>query len=236
MTKTAYNQFFHPALWAVLIILCTPNSKAEATNDEGLMPLPIQWDLISRNCKKQDEGWSICIDRTEQSKSLMGKAANTSGDLRHIFYGIHRKDIQTREYLIKTDLLEQTVFDCKDGQGYKRYIGSRVDLGMGAGWTAPKWSPQEKWSKSSLKDLDFLYSFCPVKAGYKRYGSIQVDTKNVVKNESFVNTRAILGNGEEVIVSIDCKRLLYGVNNSPTKPIPPKSPAEEIFKKTCPAR
>ena len=200
------------------------------------MPTPPDWELLKDNCKKEEEGWTSCTSKTTRT-ALFGKPADTNGRTRHIAYTLLKRDFKGPDIEIKTEMLVQSIFDCKTSKSYSKFVATRIDLGLGKGWRSS--TPQSEWKEINTDNLDTndMLKFCPTRAGYQRIGVVQLDTKNVITNGSVTNIRGISENGnEEYVLSIDCKGLLYGIDERPRKPIAQGTAVAEMHKRFCRAK
>lgn len=196
-----------------------------------LMPTPPKWELFYDDCKRGEDATYTCYFH-KIGRQLFGKPADASGNTRHIAFSVIKSDVPS-----KAEILVQTIYNCKTGISYQKFVAGRLDYGNGNGWEVA--TPQSEWKavSSSVLKKDFMPEFCPSRAGYQRVGGLQIDTKNIISNGGIVNIRGFNEKSEkEYVLSIDCKSLLFGVNSKPSRPISPRSIGEDMYNKFCRAR
>lgn len=73
---------------------------------------------------------------------------------------------------------------------------------------------------------------CPLRPGYSRVGNSILDLRNVVRNNDRVNISGYEFD-KEYLLTLDCRRLTFGIDEEPKTPIPPGSVVLEAYKKIC---
>ena len=73
---------------------------------------------------------------------------------------------------------------------------------------------------------------CPVRPGYSRVANSILDLQNVVRNSDRANVRGYIFD-KDYLLTLDCRRLTFGIDEEPKMPIPPGSVASEAYKKIC---
>jgi hypothetical protein len=197
-------------------------------------PLPPAWELLNGSCKSHEGGWTICTPSFDRYKALVGKSADATGNKRHIMYAVHKQELTGEKATVKTELLEQLVFDCKARKAFKRFVGSRIDIGGGKGWERIIWSSNDKWKEASSVHAKMIRT-CPAFDGYQRLGEAQVDLKNTISSDKNININGITDSGVKYVMTIDCKNLVFGINSAPRKPIVPGSLGSELHSRLCKA-
>ena len=91
----------------------------------------------------------------------------------------------------------------------------------------------KSYKKEHEKMIMIYRENCPVREGYERFAANQYDFKNLIKKGNYRNISVFDGWDDEYTLTLDCKKLLMGINGEPEFAIPPKSLAEEVFKKAC---
>ena len=87
--------------------------------------------------------------------------------------------------------------------------------------------------KKQKTAIDLVKRNCPVREGYERIGKDQYDFKNILKRGNYRNVSAFDGWDYDYTMTVDCKKILIGINDEADIPIKPKSVGYKIFKKVC---
>ena len=91
----------------------------------------------------------------------------------------------------------------------------------------------KSYNKKHEKMIMVYRENCPVREGYERIAANQYDFKNLIKKGNYRNISVFDGWDDEYTMTLDCKKLLLGINGPPKVAITPKSLGEEVFKKAC---
>tara|TARA_B100000941_G_scaffold170062_1_gene121171 strand:+ start:227 stop:616 length:390 start_codon:yes stop_codon:yes gene_type:complete len=87
--------------------------------------------------------------------------------------------------------------------------------------------------KNDKNAIDVVKRNCPVREGYERIGVTQLDFKNALRRGNYRNISTFDGWDFDYTTTIDCKKILIGINDEADQPIKPKSVGYKIFKKVC---
>tara|TARA_B100000242_G_C42962588_1_gene446485 strand:- start:269 stop:946 length:678 start_codon:yes stop_codon:yes gene_type:complete len=132
---------------------------------------------------------------------------------------------------------EQMLLDCENKEVIKKTIdfketkngisnNLRIKNPSGKGIKVTK-------SKKDKTARELIQKHCPVRKGYERIGTIQYDFKNILKRGKLRNVSSFDGWDWDFTTTIDCKKMIFGINDQPDTPIQPKSLGYSVFKKVC---
>lgn len=127
---------------------------------------------------------------------------------------------------------------CSDGFPYSRSVAERLSE-KGVKYVSSAWQKLDLaniYPNGALDDKSIFSSvanlFCPLRPGYTRVGDGNFNLNNVVRNNDRVNVRGYYVD-KDYLMTLDCRRLTYGVNAEPRRLIPPNSQVYHLYKKIC---
>ena len=196
------------------------------------------------------------FDEFTECKNI-GKATNSNADI----YTCNLKKVQVNKYEIedskynfsyvliksidedndfKAFIMQELAYDCKNKESITRDIKIKATykgkddtdrLIKTIGFNN-NWKTQKNYTKD---DNIFLHkSICPAEKGYTKIGTMQVDLKNIMRRGSMRNISTYDSwNDYKYTTTVDCRKLLYGIDTSPDTPIRPESFADILYKKVC---
>jgi hypothetical protein len=125
---------------------------------------------------------------------------------------------------------------CSDGLFYYKNIAESRS-GKGIKYVSSDWEKHDLEYPGDPGSLInnariIVKTRCPLRPGYSRVGSIILDLRNVVRNSDRANVRGYEFD-KDYLLSLDCRRLTFGIDEEPKTLIPPGSSALEAYKKIC---
>ena len=127
---------------------------------------------------------------------------------------------------------------CADGLNYSKSIAERW-TGKGIEYASSGWKKldlakeypgdAEKLNSNSSNLANLL---CPLRPGFSKVGNTNLDLRSVIRNNDRANVRGYLLD-KDYLLTLDCRRLTFGIDAEPKIPISPNSGASEAFKKIC---
>lgn len=132
--------------------------------------------------------------------------------------------------------IRQLAWDCKKSIEVSRVQsvnvyrnGKLIDSKKPEEWEKDRTSSNGKPNPVALA----AQSKCPTKAGYQRFGKMQVDVSGAMRSNELVNAKVLDNKGDTFTITINCKKMLIGIESEADTPISPGSTGSLLYKALC---
>jgi hypothetical protein len=225
-------------LWLAIAAASSAILMPSQSEAQALSPKPPMIERFT-DCKRKKDpkpyaSVEICTQALEQARPYLGIPVDGSLNKRNFGWILSKYTINSHDAVGTIYEVAQIAYDCKAGQAMSRVVSEVANL-PGAGFTpvATHSGNFMKWSTLGGVNLAMLQSKCPAEPGFTRIGNLQFALNQVLRRGSIVNVRTINNSGREVVFSIDCSALTFGINAKPSRPITPGSVGNDVYKRLC---
>ena len=216
-----------------LFVLIAGCNTSKATSPIKEIEIPSINDF--ENCKATGNEKDSFVEFKCREKNIDFFLSKIEPNVIHISFSLYEERSKVDDK--KVYIIDQFALDCKNKESLRRFVSAGFSIG-GKATETKEVLKNTDWDRVKITNEDafaikVFKKACPPKKGYEKINTTQFDFKNILKSGNRRNISAFNGWDYEYLLTLDCKKMLFGIDKEPQKPIRPKSLSAEVYKRVC---